>query len=68
MQSKIIDRDEKIKKVTSIFQQLEVDKKSIELANNYFEKGLALFDQVSAKKANKSEITELITKLMGRER
>jgi geranylgeranyl diphosphate synthase, type II len=57
----------KIEAVTSIYKQLRIDMKSIAIAEQYFNNGLAALDQLKADPINKSELRKLITDLKERE-
>jgi geranylgeranyl diphosphate synthase, type II len=68
IQKKEFNSSEKIKAVTTIYKQLGLDMKSKTIANQYFNNGITILDQLKADSASKSELRKLITELIQRER
>lgn len=63
---KEFDRDKKIKAVMEIFDELKIKVLTENLANEYINKSLSLLEKVNAGKKRKSELYQLATSLIGR--
>jgi geranylgeranyl diphosphate synthase, type II len=63
---KEFDRDKKIKAVMEIFDELNIKVLTENLANEYINKSLSLLEKVNAAKKRKSELYQLATSLIGR--
>jgi geranylgeranyl diphosphate synthase type II len=63
---KEFDRNEKIKTVIEIFDELNIKALTENLANEYIDKSLSLLEKVNAGKKRKSELFQLATSLIGR--
>jgi geranylgeranyl diphosphate synthase, type II len=63
---KEFDRDNKIKAVMEIFDELNIKALTENLANEYIDKSLSLLEKVNAGKKRKTELFLLATSLIGR--
>jgi geranylgeranyl diphosphate synthase, type II len=62
------DTSEKILKVIAIFNDLNIRKKTEELANEYFSAGFNFLQKVNVDESRKKELTNLASSLIGRDR
>ena len=65
---KDFDPKEKIMEVTKIYRELEIEKQTKLIADDYFNRGLAFLEKVNAPKNQKAELIHFVLKLMKRER
>jgi geranylgeranyl diphosphate synthase type II len=61
------DKQEKVQAVTAIYDQLGIRQLTEERINNYFTRGFANFEQVSADPARKALLMDFTEQLIGRE-
>jgi geranylgeranyl diphosphate synthase type II len=64
---KEIDPDIKVRKVTDIYEQLNIKNISETLANDYINSAFSLLDKISAKNERKTELVSIANSLIGRD-
>mgnify|MGYP003499712118 CR=1 FL=1 len=60
------DPKEKIKAITKIYNEQNIDKFCFKLIDSYFEKGLKYLDSVDVQESKKSELRDFVMKMMRR--
>lgn len=60
------DPQDKIKAITAIYNELNIDKLCFEKIDNYFEKGLVLLDSIGVEESKKSELKDFVKRMMRR--
>src|SRR5574344_552179 len=60
------DPQDKIKAITAIYNEHNIDKLCFEKLDNYFEKGLVLLDSIGVEESKKSELKDFVKRMMRR--
>jgi geranylgeranyl diphosphate synthase, type II len=66
LKTKKFDKRKKVKAVTAIFDQLQIEKITTNKINGYFQKGLSSLDQLEVSSDRKDELKKFILHLMDR--
>jgi geranylgeranyl diphosphate synthase type II len=65
---KDFDKNEKVKKIKDIYQELNISEQTLEKINFYFEDAFQHLHQIKAKEEGKNILNDLITELLNREK